>query len=136
MADFPQRRWLDRLGSTPSLLSPGSSIVGDIETNGALLVNGSIRGDGRVDGELVIAPGGQWQGDVQARNAAIAGSLTGNLHIEDKLEIGATAVIRGSVTARRLAIANGAIVDGEIRVTGSEPIVRFEEKRDDTSNQR
>jgi cytoskeletal protein CcmA (bactofilin family) len=136
MGEFPRRRWLDRLGSTPSLLSAGSSIVGDIETAGALLVNGSLRGNGRVDGELVIAAGAQWHGDVTARNAVVTGMVIGNLQIEDKLEVGATASIRGNVTARRVAIAQGAIVDGEIRVTGGEPIVRFEEKRGDTTDDR
>lgn len=132
MSELPRRRWIDRLGSAPSLLTSGSSITGDIETAGPLLVNGTITGDGRVEGELVIAPGAVWLGDVQARNAVVGGAITGNLRIEDKLEIGAKASIRGNVTAKRLAIAQGALVEGEIRVTGNEPIVRFEERRADT----
>jgi cytoskeletal protein CcmA (bactofilin family) len=132
MSELPRRRWIDRLGSAPSLLTSGSTITGDIETAGPLLVNGTITGDGRVDGELVIAPGAIWLGDVQARNAVVGGAITGNLRIADKLEIGAKASIRGNVTAKRLAIAQGAIVEGEIRVTGNEPIVRFEERRADT----
>ena len=55
--------------------------------------------------------------------------MSGDLIVETKLEIGKSAVIRGRVRAHVLAIADGAVVDGEISVTGSQPIIRFEEKR-------
>ena len=129
MSQLPRRRLLDRLGSTPSLIAQHTRLVGDIETRGALLVNGSVQGNGRVGGELAIAAGASWEGDVQAERAVVAGSMTGNLTVADKLEIGANARLRGRVTARRIAIALGAQVDGEIVCTGTEPIVEFTERR-------
>ena len=74
-------------------------------------------------------PGAHWQGDGVARNAVIAGRVTGDLVVTEKLEIGKTAVVRGNVRAKSLAIAHGAVVDGELSITGTEPVVRFEEKR-------
>jgi cytoskeletal protein CcmA (bactofilin family) len=129
MSQLPRRRLLDRLGSTPSLIAQHTRLVGDIETQGALLVNGSVQGNGRVGGELAIASGASWEGDVQAVRAVIAGSMTGDLTITDKLEIGASARLRGRVTARRIAIALGAQVEGEMVCTGAEPIVEFTERR-------
>jgi cytoskeletal protein CcmA (bactofilin family) len=38
-------------------------------------------------------------------------------------------VIRGRVQARSIAVARGATIDGEMMVTGTEPVVQFEEKR-------
>ena len=38
-------------------------------------------------------------------------------------------MIRGRVTAGSIAMARGATIDGDVTVTGSEPILEFEEKR-------
>jgi len=129
MTQLPRRRLLDRLGSTPTLISQHTLLVGDIETQGALLVNGSVQGNGRIGGEIAIAAGARWEGDVHAERAVVAGTLIGNLTVDDKLEIGASAQLRGRITARRIAIALGAQVDGEMVCTSAEPIVEFTEKR-------
>lgn len=129
MSDLPRRRLLDRLGSTPSLIAQHTRLTGDIDTQGALLVNGTVQGNGRVGGEVAISSGARWEGDVHAERAVIAGTVVGNVSIADKLEIGASARLRGRVTAKRIAIALGAQLDGEVTCTGSEPIVEFVEKR-------
>jgi cytoskeletal protein CcmA (bactofilin family) len=129
MPQLPRRRLLDRLGSTPSLIAQHTRLVGDIETEGALLLNGAVQGNGRIGGEVSISSDAQWEGDVHANCAVIAGTVIGNVTVDDKLEVGASARLRGSVTARRIAIALGAQIEGEVVCTGAEPIVEFEEKR-------
>ena len=61
--------------------------------------------------------------------AVIAGRFTGRLVIEGKLEIGASVVIHADIVAHAVAIARGAVVDGEVTVTGGQPVVHFDEKR-------
>jgi cytoskeletal protein CcmA (bactofilin family) len=129
MSQLPRRRLLDRLRSTPSLITQHTHLVGDIETDGALLVNGTVQGNGRIGGEISISSGAQWEGDVHAGCAVIAGTVIGNIAVDDKLEIGASARLRGSVSAKRIAIALGAQVEGEMICTSAEPIVEFTEKR-------
>lgn len=129
MSDEPRRRWLDRTGGAPSLLALGSRMVGDIETPGALMVSGWVRGDGSVGGDLSITAQARWEGDVHARSAVVAGQITGSIVVAEKLEIAASAVIRGRVSARQIAMARGATIDGDVTVTSNEPIVEFVEKR-------
>ena len=129
MSELPRRRLLDRLGSSPSLIAQHTRLIGDIDTGGALLVNGSVQGNGRVGGEVALSTGAHWEGDLQAERAVIAGTVIGNLTVADKLEIGASARLRGRVSARRIAIALGAQIEGDVACTGSEPIVEFVEKR-------
>ena len=129
MSQLPRRRLLDRLGSTPSLIAQHTRLVGDIETEGALIVNGNVQGNGRVGGEVSISSGAQWEGDLHADCAVIAGTVIGNITVDDKLEIGASARLRGGVSAKRIAIALGAQVEGEMVCTSAEPIVEFTEKR-------
>ena len=129
MANTPRRRLLDRIGGTPSLLANGTRLVGDIETPGALMLGGTVQGDGDVRGELCIALGAHWQGEVRAVSAAVAGTVTGAIIVTERIEIAATAVIRGRVAAGSIAMARGATIDGDITVTSGQPIVEFEEKR-------
>lgn len=129
MPQLPRRRFLDRLGSTPSLIAQNTRLLGDIETEGALLVNGIVQGNGRIGGEISISSGAQWEGDVHAISGVIAGTVIGNIAVDDKLEIGASARLRGRVSAKRIAIALGAQVEGEMVCTSAEPIVEFTEKR-------
>lgn len=129
MADTPRRRLSDQLGGTPTFVAEGCRLTGSVETAGPLVVCGAIQGDGRVGGMLSMAAKSEWEGEIHARNAVIAGHVSGRLIVEEKLEIGATAVIRAQVIARSVAIAKGAIVDGEVTVTSGQPVVNFEEKR-------
>lgn len=125
----PRRRLLDRMAASPSLLAAGARVVGDIETQGALIVSGEVSGNGRVAGELSIAAEAHWQGDLIAQSAVVAGRITGSITVGDKIEIAASARILGRVTARMIAMARGAKIDGDIMVTGSEPVLEFEERR-------
>ena len=129
MSELPRRRLLDRLGSTPTLIAQHTRLHGDIDTRGALFVNGSVQGNARVGGELAIANGARWEGNISAQRAVITGELVGDLSVEEKLEIGASARISGRVTARLIAIAKGAQVTGEMICTGKQPVIEFEEKR-------
>ena len=129
MDDKPNRRILDRPTGTLSLLAIGSRVVGDIETPGALMIGCHVCGDGNIGGELSVSAEAHWEGDVHAQSAVVAGRITGCIVVRKKIEIAASAVIRGRVIACSIAMARGATIEGEVTVTGNQPIVEFEEKR-------
>jgi cytoskeletal protein CcmA (bactofilin family) len=123
------RRFLDRTSASPTMIGVGSVFVGNLSGTGPFVVAGEVHGDGELMGDLNVAPGGGWMGNIRTRSALIAGRITGSLHVLEKLEIGHSAVIRGSVSARQIAIAKGAVVHGDIEVTSGDPVILFEEKR-------
>ncbi len=129
MGDSPKRRLIDQIGTSPTFVAEGCRLTGDLETPGGLVVCGSIRGDGKVNGMLSMAATARWEGEVHAQAAVIAGHVTGKLVIEEKIEIGATAIIRADVVARSIAIAKGAVIEGDVTVTSGQPIVQFDERR-------
>jgi cytoskeletal protein CcmA (bactofilin family) len=125
-----KRRFLDRAASTPTVIGEGTVFVGNMRGFGPFVISGAVQGDGELLGDLSLAVGATWLGNIRAQRAIVAGQIVGSLEVEDKLEIGHTAVIRGRISARTVAIARGAIVDGDIDVTSGAPVVQFEEKRD------
>jgi len=129
MSEEPKRRLVDRLGMSPTVIAENTTVVGDIETRGPLMVSGNVQGNGKIGGTLSIGKSANWEGDITARQAVLAGKVTGRIVIEDKLEISSSAVIHGEIVAKILAIANGARIEGEVTVTSGKPILKFEEKR-------
>jgi cytoskeletal protein CcmA (bactofilin family) len=129
MSETLKRRLMDQIGDSPTFVSEGSRLTGDLESAGPLVVCGAIRGDGRVGGALRMSVTAEWEGEVHARAAIIAGKITGKLVVEEKLEVGATAVLRADIVARSIAVAKGAVIDGTVTVTSGEPVMQFEEKR-------
>jgi len=129
MSDAPKRRLLDQIGVSATFVDAGCRLTGDVETTGPLVVCGTIRGDGKVGGALSMSANSQWEGEVHAQAAVIAGRISGKLVVAEKLEVGATAVIKADIVARSIAVAKGAVIDGAVTVTSGQPIVRFEEKR-------
>jgi cytoskeletal protein CcmA (bactofilin family) len=129
MSEEPKRRLADRLGMSPTVISESTVVVGDIETQGPLMVSGKVRGNGKIGGTLSVGKNAHWEGDISSRQAVIAGRVVGRIEVEDKLEISASAVISGEIVAKILAIANGARIEGEVTVTSGKPILKFEERR-------
>jgi len=129
MSATPKRRLLDMVGAAPTLIAAGCRVTGDIETTGAVVACGAVRGDGKIGAALSMARDSAWEGEIHASHAVIAGAITGKLIVAEKLEIGSSAVLRADVVARSIAIAKGAVVEGVMHVTSGKPIVNFEEKR-------
>jgi cytoskeletal protein CcmA (bactofilin family) len=130
MAETLKRRLIDQIGDSPTFVAEGSRITGDLETAGSLVVCGAVMGDGRVAGTLHMAVTAQWQGEIHAQAAVVAGRISGRLVVEDKLEVAATAVIRADIVARTIAVARGAVIEGAVKVTSGQPVLQFEEKRE------
>ena len=124
-----KRRLIDQIGDSPTFVAEGVRLTGDLETPGPLVVCGSVRGDGLIRGTLRMSVTAQWDGEVRAEAAVVAGRITGRLVIEGKLEVAGSAVLRADIVARSIAVAKGAVIDGTVTVTSGEPVVQFEEKR-------
>ncbi len=129
MKTKPHRRLIDRFSARPSILDAGVKLIGDLTCKEDVFVEGTITGNGRVGGSLLLMEPGRWKGDVEAGNAVIAGWIEGNLLVTGNLEIHKSARISGSVRAGAIAIALGASLEGELAAGGDAAIVRFEEKR-------
>jgi cytoskeletal protein CcmA (bactofilin family) len=129
MKDPQKRRLIDSVGDSPTFIAEGVRVTGDLETPGPLVVCGSVRGDGRITGTLRMSVTAQWEGEIHAQAAVVAGRITGRLVVENKLEVGASAVIRADIIAKSIAVAKGAVIDGAVTVTSGEPVLQFEEKR-------
>lgn len=100
-----------------SILASGTRITGALETDGLLRVEGSVEGNLRADGQILIAPGGLVEGDITTRQAVIAGEVHGQIVAEESVELKAGCKVYGDITTPRIAVEEGGCVNGQLRVT-------------------
>jgi cytoskeletal protein CcmA (bactofilin family) len=125
-----KRRIHDGGGSGPAtFVAPSTKIVGTITGQGAYVFCGTIEGNCDITGPLTLAEGGRWKGTMKASDIVVAGTVEGDVMAHHRVEILGTARVTGSLSGNSIAVAEGAIIEGEIRVTSGEQPVKFQEKR-------
>jgi cytoskeletal protein CcmA (bactofilin family) len=131
-----RRRIQDQARGPTTYVGNGSKICGRLTGKGAYVFCGEVEGDCEIEGPVTLAQGVHWKGTLRATDVIIAGSVEGDVIAEQRVEIGGTARIQGSISGQAIAVAEGAIIEGEIKVLSGKPPVKFEEKRDWPADQR
>jgi cytoskeletal protein CcmA (bactofilin family) len=92
----------------------GTSITGDVVSDGDIRVDGKVVGNMKVSGKLVIGEHGRVEGEVECKNAAVAGQLEGTLKVAQTLSLTASAKVQGKVQVEKLAVEPGAEINGSV----------------------
>jgi cytoskeletal protein CcmA (bactofilin family) len=116
-------------------LIPGQvSVQGAIESTIPGRIDGSVRGDVRTEGMLVIGKTASIRGNVYATNLVAYGKVQGDIFVTNKAIISNKAYIKGDVTALVLEVEQDAVIEGAIRkhptdADGVTPVVVEEEAK-------
>lgn len=124
-----KRRIQDSSKGPTTYVAPATKIVGTISGGGAYVFCGTVEGDCDIDGPVTLAETGHWQGTLRATDVIVAGTVDGDVVAAQRVEIAGSARINGSLSGHSIAVAEGAVIDGEIRVAGGTEAVTFKEKR-------
>ena len=124
-----KRRIHDKVAGPVTLISEGCKLAGIISGNGDFLVSGEVEGECELTGSLTVAPSGVWKGSISATSVIVAGTVEGDIVADGRIEISDTARITGTVTGEAIAVAEGAVVQGKMKTTGTTEPVEFVEKR-------
>ena len=122
-----------RIGDDPkgptTFVAAETQMTGTINGKGAYIFCGEVDGDCTIDGPVTLAAGGKWRGTMRGTDLIIAGEVEGDVVAAQRVEVSGTAKISGSLSGHSIAVAEGAIIEGEIKVTSGDEPVRFAEKR-------
>lgn len=110
-------------------IAASTKVTGTITGQGAYVFCGTVEGDCDIAGPLTLAEGGCWKGTMKAVDIIVAGTVEGDVVAKQRVEISGTARITGSLSGNSIAVAEGAIIEGEIKVTSGQPLTTFQEKR-------
>ncbi|HUJ10467.1 MAG TPA: polymer-forming cytoskeletal protein [Verrucomicrobiae bacterium] len=105
--------------------TPQSVISNDIEITGTIKGSGSLRIDGKLEGELhcggdaIIGKSAQIKGNIVVTSVSIEGSINGNVTAKDRIEMKSTARVTGDIRAKRLSVEDGVTFIGRSEVNSS-----------------
>jgi len=128
MAVF-KRRIQDSAQGPATYIAGTTKIVGRITGEGTFIFAGRVEGECDINGPVTLAESGYWVGTMRAADLIVAGKVDGDVTATGRIEIAGTAKVAGSIAGNSIAVAEGAIIEGDIKVlSGSQPL-KFEEKR-------
>jgi len=124
-----KRRLSDAPSGPATYVAESARITGSISGAGAYVVCGRVDGDCDIAGPVTLARQGRWQGTLCADNVVIAGTVEGDVIARERVEVAETARVTGSISGHSIAVAEGAIIEGELKVASGGAATRFKEKR-------
>jgi cytoskeletal protein CcmA (bactofilin family) len=99
-----------------SIIGTGMRVVGDITAEGVVKIEGTVVGTIRAGRQVLVAKGGEVEGDVIAREAIIGGEVRGTVVAQERAEIQSSSVVHGDVTCKRLLVQEGGEINGVVRM--------------------
>jgi cytoskeletal protein CcmA (bactofilin family) len=66
-----------------NLIGNGTSITGDIKSNGDVRIDGTLKGNISISGKLVVGASGNIEGNVICQNADISGEIHGKITVTE-----------------------------------------------------
>jgi cytoskeletal protein CcmA (bactofilin family) len=102
--------------SINTILGPGTSVSGDIESGGFTRIDGSIRGNVNARGRVVVGEKARMKSSVSGTTVTIGGVVYGNVLASERLIILATGLVLGDIITRRIQADEGCLIHGRVTV--------------------
>ena len=99
--------------SINTILGKGSSITGDLRINGFVRLDGDIDGNLETDGNVIIGDSARIRGDVKAKSVIISGIVVGNIIAQEGIKILSEAAVLGDVISHKVQIDDKATFNGK-----------------------
>ncbi|MCK4547791.1 MAG: polymer-forming cytoskeletal protein [Candidatus Eisenbacteria sp.] len=101
-----------------SVIGQGSVLKGTAEIQGSIRIDGEVEGNLTVTEMLVVGKSGVVRADVKAKSMIVGGRVFGNVSASKRVELEAGCHMEGDVTTTSLVIAEGVFFQGSCRMNG------------------
>jgi cytoskeletal protein CcmA (bactofilin family) len=102
--------------SINTIIGPNTFFTGDIQTGGFTRIDGSIKGDVKAKGRVIIGERARMKSNVSGTNITIGGVVYGNIIADGCLVILSTALVIGDIITRRIQADYGCLIHGKVTV--------------------
>lgn len=107
-SDNKKDKHMEENKSNQNLIAQGTKITGDFISEGDFRIDGTIEGNVKTTGKIVVGKSGFIKGTLQGTDAYFEGKFSGKLTLSGILTLKATAHIEGEVIVGKLAVEPGA----------------------------
>lgn len=100
-----------------SILGTGSFCKGSVKVDGGLRIDGTVEGEVVVSGTLTVGREGVISGDVTVNQAIVGGKIQGTVRAEQQLELHSGSRLEGDIFTRSLVIEDGVFFEGSCKMS-------------------
>ncbi len=104
----------NRVGSSSlnvNLLSAGTVFEGKVSSDSDIRIDGKFNGDLTCKSKIIIGASGEFEGNIDCRQAVIEGKFKGYIKVQELLEVKDSGKLSGDVETSKLIVESGAIFD-------------------------
>ncbi|WP_406685349.1 polymer-forming cytoskeletal protein [Seonamhaeicola sp. MEBiC1930] len=94
--------------SSQNIIAQGTKIVGDLNSEGDIRIDGAVEGNIKTSGKVVVGKTGFVKGTLQGTDAYFEGKISGKLALSGTLTLKSSAHIEGEVIVGKLSVEPGA----------------------------
>ena len=109
-------KFIENEPNSHNTITVGTEIIGDINSNGDIRLDGVLNGNVNSKGKLVVGESGRVKGIINCKNSDIYGYVDGKINVSELLSLKATAQIVGDISTNRLAIEPGCKFSGNCKM--------------------
>tara|TARA_B110000003_G_scaffold72267_1_gene73640 strand:+ start:8303 stop:8719 length:417 start_codon:yes stop_codon:yes gene_type:complete len=102
-----------------NVVAKNTLITGDIISEGDFRIDGTLEGNIKTKGRVIIGIDGSVKGKIDAINSDIEGNFLGELVVQKTLTIKSTAQISGDVIIGKLSVEPGATFNASCSMKGA-----------------
>lgn len=99
-----------------SVIGKGTTIDGDIKINGSIKIDGKIDGNIHSKESALIGRDSSVKGNISCRSAVIGGRIQGNVTAQEVIEFQSGAEMYGDIICKGLIVERGVLFDGNCRM--------------------
>ena len=108
--------------SSASLIGGGTSLKGDITSNGDLRIDGTLVGNIICSSKVIIGANGVVEGDISGQQADIMGKVSGTIKVKELLQLKSNCSVNGNLYASKLQIEPAANFNGQCHMIQETPV--------------
>lgn len=99
--------------SINTVIGKGSEIKGNIKVNGVVRIDGDIDGNLETDGNVIIGENARIRGNINAKSIIVGGIILGNIFANDSVKVLANSIVIGDILSHKVQIEDDALVNGK-----------------------
>ena len=98
--------------SINTIIGKGSAISGNLHINGFVRLDGDIDGNLETDGNIIIGDSARIKGDVKAKAVIVGGIVVGNILAQESAKLLSNSAVLGDVISRKVQVEDKATFHG------------------------
>ena len=119
-----------------SVIGQGSVLKGTAEIQGSIRIDGEVEGNLTVSEAIVVGKSGVLRADIKAKTVVVGGRVLGNVSATKRIELEAGSHLEGDVHTSCLVMAEGVFFQGNCRMDGEPSKDRPQVQRPDRSQEK